>query len=112
MAGGLGRLVIKEEVLLVMWFLWGEVVVWLLLLEEVLLVMSLLLLDLAEADLRELAGEVDRMQEGEGAEEKGEEGEGASGLAIGCSRLTIIVTSPRSCPGGRHQWCTCALARR
>ena len=106
MAGGLGRLVIKEEVLLVRCFLWGEVVVWLLLLleeEEVLLLMSLLLLDLAEADLRELAGEVDRMQEGEGAEEKGEEGEGVSGLAIGCSRLTIIVTSPRSCPGGRHQ---------
>ena len=33
MAGGLGRLVIKEEVL-VRWFLWGEVVGWLLLLLE------------------------------------------------------------------------------
>ena len=94
MAGGLGSLVIKEEVL-VRWLLWGEVIVWLLEEEEVLLVMILLLLD--------LAGEVDSLQEGEGAEEKGEEGEGASGLAIGCSRLTIIVTSPRSCPGGRHQ---------
>ena len=83
MAGGLGRLVIKEEVLLVMWFLWGEVVVWLLLLEEVLLVMSLLLLDLAEADIRELAGEVASLQEEEGEEEQGEEGEGCSGLAIG-----------------------------
>ena len=105
MAGGLGRLVIKEEVL-VRWFLWGEVVVWLLMLleeEKVLLVMSLLLLDLAEADIRESAGEVDSLQEEEGEEEQGEEGEGASGLAIGCSRLTIIVTSPRSCPGGRHQ---------
>ena len=66
-------------------------------------VLSLLLLDLAEADIRELAGEVDSLQEEEGEEEQLEEGEGASGLAIGCSRLTIIVTSPRSCPGGRHQ---------
>ena len=63
----------------------------------------MLVKSMAEADCRELAGEVDSLQEGEGAEEKGEEGEGVSGLAIGCSRLTIIVTSPRSCPGGRHQ---------
>ena len=94
MAGGQGRLGIKEEVL-VRWFLWGEVVVWLLEEEEVLLVMSLLLLD--------LVGEVDSLQEGEGAEEKGEEGEGVSGLAIGCSPLTTIVTSPRSCLRGLHQ---------
>ena len=38
-------------------------------------VLSLLLLDLAEADIRELAGEVASLQE--------EEGEGCSGLAIG-----------------------------
>ena len=80
--------------------------------EEVLLVMSLLLLDLAEADIRELAGEVDSLQEEEGEEEQLEEGEGGSGLAIGCSPSIIIVTSPRSCQGGLHQWCTCALARR
>ena len=103
MAGGLGRLVIVEEVL-VRWFLWGEVVVWLLEEEEVLLVMSLLLLD--------LAGEVDSLQEGEGAEEMVEAGEGVSGLAIGCSPSTTIVISPRSCLWGLHQWHTCALARR
>ena len=103
MAGGLG---IKEEVL-VRWFLLGEVVVWLLEEEEVLLVMSLLLPDLVGEE-----EEVDNLQEGEGAEEKGEEGEGVSGLAIGCSRLTTIVTSPRSCLGGLHQWSTCVLARR
>ena len=72
MAGGL---VVKEEVL-VRWFLWGEVAGWLLLEEEV-------LLDLAEADIRELAGEVASLQEEEGEEEQGEEGEGCSGLAIG-----------------------------
>ena len=55
MAGGQGSLVIKEEVLVtvVRWFLWGEVIVWLLEEEEVLLVMILLLLD--------LAGEVDSL---------------------------------------------------
>ena len=46
-------------------------------------VLSLLLLDLAEADIRELAGEVASLQEEEGEEEQGEEGEGCSGLAIG-----------------------------
>ena len=102
--GVAGGLVVKEEVL-VRWFLWGEVAGWLLLEEE-------LLLDLAEADLMELAGEVDSQKQEEGAEEKGEEGEGGSGLAIGCSPSTTIVTFPRSCRWGLYQWHTCALARR
>ena len=111
-AEGVGRLVVKEEVL-VRCLLWGGQVAWLRLLlweEEVLLAKSLLLLDLAEVASRALAGEVASLQEEEGAEEREEEG--GSRPATGPSPLTIIVTSPRSCPGGPHQWCTSASARR
>ena len=63
----------------------------------------MLVKSMAEADCRELAGEVDSLQEGEEAEEKEGEGEGGSRPVVGSSPSTTTVTSPRSCLGGPHQ---------
>ena len=66
------------------------------------LVKSLLLLDVAEVDSRELDGEVDSLLEEVGAEEMEEEEGGGSGPATGVSPSTTIAISPRSCRGGPH----------